>query len=239
MVARFRFTDLRLLLAGLSPRSDPVTPLAPDQRLQVALSAYRFAAGHLDGAAALELACGTGFGCAELVGGGLRRAVGLEEWERPVRHARRRYGSQAVSFRVAPLDRLPDDLGPLDALVAWMVLQRVSAPEGVLTAVCSRLGERRRAVVSVPLLRSREELDAARASGMATALFPWFWAGVLAGFFDQVRPFRQQTREGVWVDLADRGATTLRPEDVRYVEVESPELLVEEPGLAAVFVCSR
>jgi SAM-dependent methyltransferase len=225
---------LRLLLAGLSPRGTSVTPLLPDDRYQTSLSLYRFVSERAADGEVLELGSGTGFGCAEIARSGARRVVGVERWERLTRHARRRYGGGGVTFVTAPLET-PPELGRFDLACALGVAAQSPDAESLLVALRRSLrDERGRAVISVPLLRSSEEIDAAVAGGVRNALYPWYWAGLLGEHFRRVYCYRHEPRAGAYPDASSRSPSRLRPADFGFVQVASVEELVEGPGLAAV-----
>jgi len=68
----------RRLVHLLPPRGEVVSPEVPNDLYQAHLSLYLFAASFARGRAAVDLACGTGYGCARwsltVISGSFRRS---------------------------------------------------------------------------------------------------------------------------------------------------------------------
>lgn len=109
----------------MSPRL--LVPRGRSQRLEAHRALYRWAARGAGGQRALDLGCGTGYGCDELMLAGAEEVVGIDVDPRCVRYARRRFSKAGALFEVCDLTGKPDVLPPL---------QRLGAEGGVDLAVC-------------------------------------------------------------------------------------------------------
>src|SRR5262245_49522832 len=89
----------RRLVHLLPPSGEGVSPEVPNDLYQAHLSLYLFAASFARGRAVVDLACGTGYGCARLAAAGASEVVGIEAdpWCRL--YARRRFGHLEIDVR--------------------------------------------------------------------------------------------------------------------------------------------
>jgi SAM-dependent methyltransferase len=133
----------RRLASGLPPSGEVVSPEVANDLYQAHLSLYVFAGALARGKRVLDLACGTGYGCARLLADGAARVAGLEAdpWCR--RYARRRFGRRGISLYAGEPDdlarALPDEPGAFDLIVAMGALPRAGDPDRLLAEVARRL----------------------------------------------------------------------------------------------------
>ncbi len=227
-----------LLSGGLSPRSRLITPLVPDHRYQMVQSRYLFASGFAEARSVVDVGCGSGFGAQPLIEAGATSYVGIEEYSRPLRHARRRYGSSKVQFREAPLNRPSEDLGQFGLVLCLDLLARYQDAETVLDRVAGHVDDSGRLIAGVPLATTKEAMERAFAAGAQTVLFPWYWASFFEELFNEVRFFRHRGPDAV-LDWNEPSPSSFSAQDFRFEEEATAEALRSRPGLSAFFVCSR
>ncbi len=226
-----------LLSGGLSPRTRLVSPLVPDHRYQMVLSRYLFACRYAQGQSILDFGSGSGFGSEPLREAGGTRYLGLEEFDRPVRHALKKYGSAQVSYRRTPLSAPGGDLGHHGLVLAFDLLARYRQSESLLQRISGHVEDNGRLVVGVPLVASKQDIRAAFAAGAQTALYPWYWRALCTEQFRTVRYFRHCGPNAI-LDWNEPSPSPFDATDFRFEEEESAELLRTRPGLSAFFVCS-
>lgn len=227
-----------LLTGGLSPRSRVVTPLVPDHRYAMHLSRALFACRYAPGQSVLEFGCGTGFSAHVLLEAGAQRYLGIEEYERPVRHANRRYGSGRASFRTGNLAAPSSEYGRHGLVLAMDVLSRYEHAESVLRLYADHVEDGGVLVAGVPLARHKQDILAAQAAGAKTVLYPWYWASFFDELFEDVRVFRHCAPGGA-VDWSEPSPSPFDAKDFRFEEEETPQGLPHRAGIAAVFVASK
>lgn len=229
---------IALLTGGLSPRSRVVTPLVPDQRYQMHLSRALFACRWAPGKSVLEFGCGTGFSAHVLLEAGAQRVLGIEEYDRPIRHAERRYGSDRAAFRTGNLAAPSSEYGRHGLVLAMDVLSRYEQAEAVLRLYADHVEDGGTLVAGVPLARDKQDILAARRSGARTVLYPWYWASFFDELFEATRVFRHCAPvESLNWDEPSPAPFDAR--DFRFEEEEAPQALPNRAGIAAFFVASK
>ena len=229
---------IALLTGGLSPRSRVVTPLVPDNRYEMHLSRALFTCRYAPQQSVLEFGCGTGFSAHVLLEAGAQRYLGVEEFERPVRHAHRRYGSDRVHFRTGNLAAPSSELGRHGLVLAMDVLSRYEHAESVLRLYADHVDDGGVLVAGVPLARNKSDILAARAAGARTVLYPWYWASFFDELFEETRVFRHCAPDGV-IDWSEPSPSSYDAKDFRFEEEETPQSLPAQAGIAAFFVASK
>lgn len=242
---QLRKNALRRLLAGLPRHSGAILPSVPDDRYQSLASLYRFASGYARGKRVLDVSCGTGFGCRDLMAAGARSVVGLERQDWAVRHASKRYREKGLEFHQATPAALPDDLlarhGRFDVALGFNVLPRFGDVELLLEELCVHLEDEGLLITSVPVIRDEEALllERKRATGAGggfpSLFYPWYWAGILDGCFLEVECFRHLPPEGHAPDFDSPFPSAMDSAEFRFEPV-APEDLRVGSSLAAVFV---
>ncbi|MEP7012337.1 MAG: class I SAM-dependent methyltransferase [Acidobacteriota bacterium] len=237
---------LARLVSGLPARGPVVSPEVPNDLFQAHRSFYAFAARFAADREVLDLGCGTGYGTADLVEAGARRAVGIDPEARSIRYAKRRFRSPSLTFHQAAAERLPAQLGTFDRIVLGNVLTHLVDPEGALSAAAahlafdlpdSEIGDGL-LIASVPPILDGQTLAKHRALGNPTARFLWDWVEALSCHFPHLRLFRCLPPEGVHPDFSDPAPSLLAASDFRFEEIPLANL-DDVGGLAAVFVGSR
>jgi SAM-dependent methyltransferase len=230
----------RRLASGLPPSGEVVSPEVPNDLFQAHLSLYVFAGGLARGKTVLDLACGTGYGCARLRADGAARVLGVERdpWSR--RYARRRFGGRGISFHagepgeLAPA--LPDFLRELDLVVAIGALPRVDDPDRVLAEVARRLAPGGALLASLPPILDGQTLALHQARpGERSSMYLWDWEEKLRDRFATLRLFRHLPPPGRRPDFADPRPSTLRAEDFRCEEIPLAEIY-DVGSMGAVFL---
>ncbi len=231
------------LLAGLPVRGPVISPEVPNDLFQAHRSFYAFAAGFAAGRAVLDLGCGTGYGTADLLAAGARRAVGIDPEARLIRYAQRRFRAPGLDFRVGRAEQPPADLGSFDRIVLGNVLTHLADPDAALAASADLLrpdtggSEAALLIASVPPILDGQTLAQHKALGAVNARFLWDWDEILAGHFPHLRLFRCLPPDGVHPDFGDPAPSRLAPGDFRFEEIPRANL-DDVGGLAAVFVAS-
>jgi len=237
---------LTRLWSGLPARGAVISPEVPNDLFQAHRSFYAFAARFAADREVLDLGCGTGYGTADLVEAGARRAVGIDPDARSIRYAKRRFRASALTFHQAAAERLPARLGTFDRIVLGNVLTHLADPESALSAAAAHLafdspdsdsGDGL-VIASVPPILDGQTREKHRALGALSARFLWDWQETLAGHFPHLRLFRCLPPEGVHPDFSDPAPSRLAPSDFRFEEIPLANL-DDVGGLAAVFVGSR
>jgi SAM-dependent methyltransferase len=237
------------LFAGLPVRGPVISPEVPNDLFQAHRSFYAFAARFAADREVLDLGCGTGYGTADLVAAGARRAVGLDPEARSIRYARRRFRAPGLTFHQATAERLPERLGTFDRIVLGNVLAHLADPESVLSAAAAHLafdsGDASEAdngdgllIASVPPILDGQTLEKHRALGSRNPRFLWDWVEALSGHFPHLRLFRCLPPEGIHPDFANPAPSRLSPSDFRFEEIPLTNL-DDVGGLSAIFVGSR
>jgi SAM-dependent methyltransferase len=113
-------------------------------------AAYRFAAGLAVGAPALDLGCGTGYGAAELAGGGWR-VVALDR----VAPAARARGS-GCRFVRGDLESLPFAAGSFGCVTSFQVVEHLADPHPYLAEIARVLRDDGVLLLSTPNLRQSD-----------------------------------------------------------------------------------
>ena len=233
-----RYRDAAALLSGgLSPRARVISPLVPDHRYQLVRSRYLFACRYAEGQSVLDFGAGSGFGSVPLREAGSVRYLGLEEFDRPVRHAIKRYGSAQVSFKRAPLSAPGGELGHHGLVLAFDLLARYRRSEALLQRISGHVEDGGRLVIGVPLTVNKQGVKAAVEAGAQTALYPWYWKAFCSEHFRTVRCFRHCGPNAV-LDWSEPAPSPFDATEFRFVEEESAEMLRVGPGLQVFFVCS-
>ncbi len=226
----------RRLVHLLPPSGEVVSPEVPNDLYQAHLSLYLFAASFARGRAAVDLACGTGYGSARLLAAGASRVVGIEAdpWRR--RYARRRFGRAGVDFRAGEPGELPADLAPVDLAVAIGALPRAADPDRALAGIASRLAPGGLLVASLPPILDGQALAAHQArKDEPSAMYLWDWEERLRERFAALRLFRHLPPPGRQPDFADPRPSTLAAEAFRCEEIPLAEIY-DVGSLGAVFV---
>ncbi|HXU44354.1 MAG TPA: class I SAM-dependent methyltransferase, partial [Thermoanaerobaculia bacterium] len=130
---------LARLFSGLPVRGPVISPEVPNDLFQAHRSFYAFAARFAADREVLDLGCGTGYGTADLVEAGARRAVGIDPEPRSIRYAKRRFRAPGLDFHQAAAEHLPAQLGTFDRIVLGNVLTHLADPEAVLSAAAAHL----------------------------------------------------------------------------------------------------
>lgn len=184
----------------------------------------------------LDLGCGAGYGTALLYRAGARQALGWISTPPNVRYARRRFGGEGLTFRVADAEALPGDLGAFDLVVASNVLEHLRSPARVLERVADMLAPGGRQVAAVPPIVDQRGLAEHEAIPYHRSnLLVGQWRQLLARYFGELRAFRHLPPEGARLDFADLFPSRVRAEDFRFEEVPVEELSRTET-LTALFV---
>jgi SAM-dependent methyltransferase len=228
----------RRLRCGLPPSGEIVSPEVANDLYQAHLSLYVFAGTLARGRRVVDLACGTGYGCARMLADGASRVAGIEAdpWCR--RYARRRFGGSGVAFRAGEVGELPADLGEVDLAVAIGALPRAADPDRALAAVAERLAPGGALLASLPPILDGQTL--ALHQGRAgrrerSAMYLWDWEGKLRARFATLRLFRHLPPPGRQPDFADPRPSALRAEDFPCEEIPLAEIY-DVGSMGAVFV---
>ena len=132
---------------------------------------YRFALPYVQGRVALDVACGEGYGAASFRAAGATRSIGVDLSEDAVRHARVRYGIEAIA---APGEAVPLPDGCLDTLVSFETIEHVPEPAAFLRECARLLRPGGTLVISSPqreLYRKRNGLNAFHCSELSESEF--------------------------------------------------------------------
>ncbi len=226
----------RRLASGLPPSGEVVSPEVPNDLFQAHLSLYVFAGGLARGKTVLDLACGTGYGCARLRADGAARVLGVERdpWSR--RYARRKLRGQGIEIRAGGPGELADDLGELDLIVAIGALPRLDDPDRVLAEVARRLAPGGALLASLPPILDGQTLALHQARPRErSSMYLWDWEEKLRDHFATLRLWRHLPPPGRRPDFADPRPSTLRAEDFRCEEIPLAEIY-DVGSMGAVFL---
>ncbi len=229
------------LLAGLPMRGPVISPEVPNDLFQAHRAFYAFASRFVAGRELLDLGCGTGYGTADLIAAGARRAVGLDSDARSIRYARRHFRLPGLTFHQATAERLPERLGRFDRIVLGNVLTHLTDPDAALATAAELLasdGAEGLLIASVPPILDGQTLSQHRALKARSPRFLWDWQEALAAQFSTLRLFRCLPPEGVHPDFGDPAPSRFSPSDFRFEEIPLKNL-DDVGGLAAVFVASN
>ncbi len=229
------------LRAGLPMRGPVVSPEVPNDLFQAHRAFYAFACRFAVGRELLDLGCGTGYGTADLIAAGARRAVGLDSDARSIRYARRHFRSPGLTFHQATAESLPEHLGRFDRIVLGNVLSHLADPDAALAAAAEHLASNDGEgllIASVPPILDGQTLSQHRALGAESPRFLWDWQEALSAQFSTLRLFRCLPPHGVHPDFGDPAPSRLSPADFRFEEIPLANL-DDVGGLAAVFVASK
>ncbi len=228
------------LLAGLPVRGPVISPEVPNDLFQAHRAFYAFASRFAADRELLDLGCGTGYGTADLIAAGARRAVGLDSDARSIRYAKRRFRLPGLTFHRATAERLPDHLGRFDRIVLGNVLTHLADPDAALAAAAKHLASydgEGLLIASVPPILDGQTLSQHRALKVRSPRFLWDWQEALGGHFRELRLFRCLPPKGVHPDFGDPAPSRLSPAAFRFEEIPLANL-DDVGGLAAVFVAS-
>lgn len=117
--------------------------------LELHLERYRFAARWAQDARVLDIACGVGYGSEAFMTAGARAVIGVDRDPRAVAYARRRYGGEAVTFRVSDAEVFSDD-EPFDLVVSLETVEHVPDPVRFLRTLADLVRPGGHLVASVP-----------------------------------------------------------------------------------------
>lgn len=232
---RNRLTRRKL---GLPPPSLAVSPEVDDDLFQAHLALYDFAGRFAPGKRCLDLGCGTGYGSARLLELGAREVVGLDEDERAIRYAQRRYPRVGLTF-VQRTVLAQEGLGDFELVTAINVLVQLLDPVTVLRAARARLVAGGAIVLSLPPVLDPAAMEVAlRLPNHRSNLYLWDWIELIeTRVGGHLRLFRQMPPEGRVPRFGDPGPPTVRAADYRFEELERAR--VRDAGsLAAVVVLS-
>ncbi len=232
----------RRLASGLPPSGGVVSPEVPNDLYQAHLSLYLFAAGLARGKRVVDIACGTGYGCARLLAEGAAAVAGIERDGRSRRYARRKFGRAGIDFRAGQAGdgppELPEDLGPIDLVVAFGELPRVEDPDRLLAAIAGRLAPGGALLTSLPPILDGQALALHQARPRErSAMYLWDWEEKLHARFATLRLFRHLPPPGRQPDFADPRPSALRAEDFRCEEIPLAEIY-DVGSMGALFLAS-
>jgi len=230
----------RRLASGLPPSGEIVSPEVPNDLYQAHLSLYVFAGGLARGKTVLDVACGTGYGCARLIAGGAARVVGIERDPWSLRYARRRLGRHGLTFLAGEPGELSgdlaDDLGTFDLVVAMGALPRVDDPDRALSGIARHLAPGGSLLAALPPILDGQTLALHQARPRErSSRYLWDWEETLRERFPSLRLFRHLPPPGSLPDFADPRPSILRAEDFRFEELPLSEIY-DLGSLGAVFV---
>ncbi|HEY8021174.1 MAG TPA: class I SAM-dependent methyltransferase [Thermoanaerobaculia bacterium] len=226
----------RRLASGLPPSGEIVSPEVPNDLYQAHLSLYVFAGDLARGKSVLDVACGTGYGCARLLASGAARVVGVERDPWSLRYARRKLGRPGLSFGTGGPSELSDDLGSFDLVVAMGALPRVDDPDRALAGIARHLAPGGSLLASLPPILDGQTLALHQARPRErSSRYLWDWEEALRERFPSLRLFRHLPPPGGLPDFADPRPSTLRAEDFRFEELPLSEIY-DVGSLGAVFV---
>lgn len=131
-------------------RMDANNDLFPQDRRQLHLDRYEFAAAYVKGLRVLDAACGTGYGTAVL-GKEAASAVGVDMDAAAVEYATQTYGQPHVQFQKSFVERTPFAQDDFDVLVSFETVEHTLCPKSHLREIVRllRVGTGT-AVLSVP-----------------------------------------------------------------------------------------
>jgi SAM-dependent methyltransferase len=112
-------------------------------------SRYRFAAAFVEGRRVLDIACGTGYGGAILLGAGAQSVVGVDSSPEAVAEATRRQQPGFEAIRADGLD-LPFEDGTFDVVVSFETLEHVEEAERFVAELRRVLADGGVLVLSTP-----------------------------------------------------------------------------------------
>lgn len=121
-------------LERLVPDELTATDATGVETLELHMARYRFAAGFVNEGRVLDCACGVGYGTAILADAPRRPAtlVGADIDASAVEYARRRYGSERITFKVSDGAQL-DDADGFDTIVSLETVEHVPEPRALLS----------------------------------------------------------------------------------------------------------
>lgn len=228
---------LRRVAEGLRLHAENVSPDCPNDLFRAHESIYAFASTFPASGRALDLGCGTGYGCARLLQAGAEEVVGVDLDPRNVRYSRRRFARAGLRFQVEDAEALPESLGRFDLIVASNVLEHLADVETALRGLARSLAPGGLLVAAVPPIVDAASLaENERIPFHRTNLFVWEWSSKLTEQFRAVRAFRHLPPPGHTLDFTDPFPSAVAAEDFSFEEVEVADL-GREPTLGAVFVC--
>ncbi len=243
------FYRLRLMVNGLSAKSDPMSPLLEDDRYRTRLALYQRLAPLLTGRWVFEIGSGTGFQAPVLAGAGVTSYRGVEQDPRLQKFASKRYARSSskgeASFELAPNLRPEaaaaalDKHAGCDAVLALDWLPQCASPEDALATLARSL-ESGRAAFSMPAVAFPAELaEARRVAPELRHPYVWYWRAMVEAAFDQVRLFRFRPPDGVWPHAGIRRPSVLCPEALALGETSALSFRDRQPALAAVMVADK
>lgn len=235
----YRFQNgIRKVLSGLRPFSESVWPGVRNDLFVAHESIYRFAARYAKSASVLDAGCGTGYGSRILRESGASSVVGVDIDPANIRYARKRYGSSA-RFEVGDIEKLDQPPGSFDLVTASNSLEHLHAPSGFLTRVFAVLRPEGKAILAVPPIYSRADLDVhAGIHYHRSNLTIQQWIDLVekGGFL--LECFSHRAREGVSPDFSSHLPTRLCTDDFLFDQV-SRETLRTRPTITAIFVAEK
>ena len=210
--------------------------LLPDEHRETLIHAehlarYRLAASLVQGRRVLDAACGEGYGTALLAEAGARSAVGVDNAEEAVSHARAKYG---LDYRQAGVTELPFVDGSFDVVVSFETIEHVADPPSALGEFRRVLTEDGLLIVSTPNSRTYRIGNPYHVREYDTAEF----VDLLGTYFPSVRPMYQQS----WVMSSILDDEQLRLDDGRRaLDLEVTKVAGQDPGeeVYTVAVCAN
>ena len=116
-------------VSGMYDHTERVCPAFPDENFENHLKVYRFAAQFVAGATALDVGCGTGYGCGHLLEKGARAVAGIDYSEEAIQYSGRKYANPRLDFRVVDAHNLSFEDRVFDMVVSTENLEHLRDAE--------------------------------------------------------------------------------------------------------------
>jgi GT2 family glycosyltransferase/SAM-dependent methyltransferase len=218
-------------------------PWAPDvQVVYEHFHRYLWAARMVAGRKVLDLGSGEGFGAA-ILAESAAHVVGVDLDERTVEHSRLNYAAANLEFQVGTaLDLSAFEPGSFGAVVAFEIIEHVSAQERVLEEVQRVLADDGILIISTPDRRLYSEVTGQRNPFHQHELTLEEFCELLTGHFPHVSNWGQRTITGSHMhSLGGLSASGLREQSDFYVERSGEEWHVagDPAALYMVAVASK
>ena len=229
---------LRKTRAGLRLGGENVSPEVPNDLFRAHESIYHFAGTLAAGLRVLDIGCGSGYGSSILRAAGAAHVVGVDIDRRNVAYARRRFGSDRISFQVGDAaDVVLDD--PFDVIVASNMLEHLVEIETVLPRIISFLGRDGMLIAALPPITDERSLADNQANPYhRTNLYVADWYRLLATHFSAVRLFAHHGPDGHVLDFDAPFTSSVDPRAFRFPETSLGDF-PNSPSLTAVFVAAH
>lgn len=128
---------------------------------------YKFAIPFCRDRRVLDVACGEGYGCASIIKGGASHVIGVDISEEACRHARARYGVEAITGSAEEIP-VPDQ--SVDVVTTFETIEHLPHPERFIKECARVLPPGGRLILSSPnrdLYRKRNGLNPFHCSEMS------------------------------------------------------------------------